>query len=39
LPIRRLPVGGLQDREEIRKEIDQHAARYELAAYDARANA
>jgi hypothetical protein len=30
LPIRRFPVGGLQDREEIRKEIDQHARGYEV---------
>src|SRR5918994_725329 len=30
LPIRRFPVGGLQDREKIRKEIDQHARGYEV---------
>jgi hypothetical protein len=30
LPIRRLPVGCLEHREEVGQEIDQHARRYEV---------
>jgi hypothetical protein len=36
LPIRGLPVGGLQNREEIRKEVDQHGRGYEVVRRYAR---
>jgi hypothetical protein len=36
VPIRRFPVGGVEHREEIRKEIDQHARGYENPRGDAR---
>jgi hypothetical protein len=35
LPIRRFPVGSLQDREKIRKQINQHARGYGVVTRDA----
>jgi hypothetical protein len=35
LAIRCLPIGGFENRQKIRKEIDQHARAYEFASQDA----
>jgi hypothetical protein len=36
LPVGGFPVSGLEDCQEVGKEIDQHGGRYEAASADAR---